>query len=276
MLPIRRTARIALVPAVALMLALAGCGTSKVVREGGAAATRASAPKPGQTVTVRKGDNLYRLAVNNGISPLDLAMWNGIRPLHDLSGQRLRLYRRRLGRQQAHGRTSTASSAAQAATRARHRHASADRAPTQAPPQPTARHRAAAQWRGAGRRRITRQPLSMRSHAQGIGWRFGVGKRACRRDGVVVYSAPAWSATATVIIKHDEQCLSALAQPQALGGEGDRRARRPADRRDGPHRRRSRHAALRDPLQRQAGRSAALPSAPLSARDVPGLRRRRG
>src|SRR5690606_1963059 len=91
--PIHRAARIALVPLVALLLALAGCGTSKVVREGGSAASRTSTPKPWQTVTVRRGDTLYRLAVNTGISPLDLAMWNGIQsPYTIYPGQKLRLY----------------------------------------------------------------------------------------------------------------------------------------------------------------------------------------
>ena len=86
-------ARIALVPFVALLLVLAGCGSSKVVPEGGSADARSSTPRPGQTVTVRKGDNLYRLAVNNGISPLDLAMWNGIQaPYTIYPGQTLRLY----------------------------------------------------------------------------------------------------------------------------------------------------------------------------------------
>ena len=44
---VRRSARFALVPLVALVLALGGCGTSKVVREGGGGAARASTPKPG-------------------------------------------------------------------------------------------------------------------------------------------------------------------------------------------------------------------------------------
>src|SRR5690606_1151107 len=109
MLPPRRPTRLALVSAIAVMLVLAGCGSSKVIREGGPAATRASTPKPGQAVTVRKGDTLYRLAVSNGISPLDLAMWNGIQPPYTIyPGQRLSLYpASRGGRGTATASTST-------------------------------------------------------------------------------------------------------------------------------------------------------------------------
>ena len=125
----RRALRIALVPLVALLLALAGCGTSKVVREGGASAPRVSTPKPGQTVTVRRGDTLYRLAVNNGISPLDLAMWNGISaPYTIYPGQKLRLYPS--GSRRSGG--SSGSTAARPPTDSRGRVVQ----PTRTPPQP--------------------------------------------------------------------------------------------------------------------------------------------
>ena len=73
---------------------LAACGSSKVVRDGASRpAARVSTPKYGATTTVRKGDTLYRIAVNNGISPLDLAMWNDVPPPYVIHpGQRLRLY----------------------------------------------------------------------------------------------------------------------------------------------------------------------------------------
>ena len=78
---------------VALALLLTACGSSRVVREGGAAQAGASTPRPGQTLTVKRGDTVYRLAVNNGISPLDLATWNNIAPPYTIyPGQRLRLY----------------------------------------------------------------------------------------------------------------------------------------------------------------------------------------
>ena len=72
------------------LLAVAACGSSRVVREGGA---RASTPKYGATTTVRRGDTLYRIATNNGITTLDLATWNNIAPPYTIyPGQQLRLY----------------------------------------------------------------------------------------------------------------------------------------------------------------------------------------
>jgi len=90
--PMRQTLiRCLLVAAVAALLA--SCGSSRVYRDGSGTRARVSTPKYGATTTVKRGDTLYRIAVNNGISPLDLAMWNGIRaPYTIYPGQRLRLY----------------------------------------------------------------------------------------------------------------------------------------------------------------------------------------
>ena len=71
------------------------CGTSRVYREGGSrSSTRvASVPRYGKTVVVQRGDTLFRIASSNGISTLDLAMWNDIAPPYVIyPGQRLRLY----------------------------------------------------------------------------------------------------------------------------------------------------------------------------------------
>ncbi len=72
---------------------LAACASSHVVREGGARGpVRVSAPKYGSTAIVQRGQTLYRIATENGISPLDLAMWNGVPPPYTIyPGQRLRL-----------------------------------------------------------------------------------------------------------------------------------------------------------------------------------------
>lgn len=52
-----------------------------------------STPKPGATVTVQRGDTLYRIATSNGIVPRDLAAWNGLAEPYTIHpGQRLRLY----------------------------------------------------------------------------------------------------------------------------------------------------------------------------------------
>src|SRR5690606_24394197 len=88
-----------LVIAIALVL-LAGCGRSHVPREGGHGRSarghgpvRVSQPKYGATVVVRKGQTVYRIATENGITALDLALWNDIRPPYTIyPGQRLRLY----------------------------------------------------------------------------------------------------------------------------------------------------------------------------------------
>ena len=81
-------------------LCLAAC-TSTVVRTSPSAARSRAAqppvsqPKYGATVQVRRGDTLYRIAVDNGITPLDLALWNGIAPPYTIyPGQRLHLYPR--------------------------------------------------------------------------------------------------------------------------------------------------------------------------------------
>jgi lipoprotein NlpD len=77
---------------------LAGCGTARVIRAPGerhAAGhpVRVSAPKFGTTATVHRGETLYRIATDNGISALDLAMWNDVAPPYTIyPGQRLRLY----------------------------------------------------------------------------------------------------------------------------------------------------------------------------------------
>ena len=60
---------------------LAAC-SSTVVRTPSRSAPRpvVSQPKYGATTIVQRGDTLYRIAVNNGITPLDLALWIGVDP----------------------------------------------------------------------------------------------------------------------------------------------------------------------------------------------------
>lgn len=56
-------------------------------------ATRVSQPKYGATHVVQRGETVYRIATSNGITPLDLALWNAIPPPYTIRpGQRLRLY----------------------------------------------------------------------------------------------------------------------------------------------------------------------------------------
>lgn len=75
---------------VAVACLLAACASSTVTRTGSASG---STPKYGATTVVKRGDNLYRIATNNGISTLDLAAWNNIPPPYTIyPGQRLKLY----------------------------------------------------------------------------------------------------------------------------------------------------------------------------------------
>jgi lipoprotein NlpD len=89
--------RIAAAAALAGMVLLAGCAKSTVVRSPSASrapvsSTPSRPPASGRTVTVRKGDTLYRIAKAQGVSALDLAMWNRIAPPYTIHpGQTLRL-----------------------------------------------------------------------------------------------------------------------------------------------------------------------------------------
>nr|WP_103074697.1 peptidoglycan DD-metalloendopeptidase family protein [Lysobacter silvestris] len=56
---------------------------------------RVSTPKYGATYEVQKGDTIYHIATTNGITPLDLALWNDVPPPYIIHpGQRVRLYPR--------------------------------------------------------------------------------------------------------------------------------------------------------------------------------------
>ena len=86
--------------ALLVLVALVGCGRSHVTREGssgrapsGERPVRVSTPKYGATTVVQKGQNVYRIATENGLTALDLALWNDIPPPYIIHpGQRLRLY----------------------------------------------------------------------------------------------------------------------------------------------------------------------------------------
>ena len=87
-----RTAATAFLAAI-LASSIAACGSSQVVRGPSSHPVRVSTPRYGASVVVHRGDTLYHLATSNGITALDLALWNGIRPPYTIyPGQRLRLY----------------------------------------------------------------------------------------------------------------------------------------------------------------------------------------
>lgn len=200
--------RVVLVAIVACMLS--AC-SSHVVREGG---TRVSTPQYGKTVTVRRGDNVYRIATNHGISSLDLAMWNGIPPPYTIyPGQRLRLYP---------GGTQPASSSG-AGTRPST--SSTARPPvaaaTQPPPQPAASAPFAWRWPTDGKLLggyVAGDPVRQGIDIAGNG---GQPVRAAA-DGVVVYSGSGLVGYGElVIVKHSDEWLSAYGHNRArLVNEG--------------------------------------------------------
>lgn len=197
---------------------LSACGSSRVIREGGTRAPQVgtSTPRPGQAVTVKRGDNLYRLAVNNGISPLDLAMWNGISPPYTIyPGQRLRLYPDGSNR-----RASGTSTAKRPTTPA----AGTTKSPAQAPPA-AAPASSPVSWRWPAEGQIISRFSNGDPTKQGIGI-AGKGGEPVKAagDGVVVYSGSGLVGYGElIIVKHDDQWLSAYGHNRArLVNEGER------------------------------------------------------
>lgn len=180
---------------------LSACGSSRVIREGGSAGPT-STPRPGQSVTVQRGDTVYRLATSNGISALDLATWNNIRPPYTIyPGQRLRLYP---------GSSTTPARPASSGTATAQRPAVR---PTQSAPQAPATPPVSSpfrwQWPTAGQivgRYVANDPTK-----QGVDIAGTAGQAVnAAADGVVVYSGAGLVGYGElIIVKHDEQWLTA-------------------------------------------------------------------
>lgn len=207
---------------------LAGCGRSRVVREyphkGGrvnASRTalppvRVSQPKYGATAVVQKGQTVYRIATENGITALDLALWNDIPPPYIIHpGQRLRLYPRD-GRE-----TSVASSAGTQAPPVSTPRPSTS-TPVATPSAPTA-SASSLGWRWPAEGVVAGTFASGDPTRQGIdiAGKSGQPVRAAA-DGVVVYSGSGLVGYGElVIVKHNEQWLSAYGHNRArLVNEG--------------------------------------------------------
>lgn len=212
-----RTPTLAMAACVLATLALIGC-SSHVVREpsrGGRpsssgsnpsrpssrpATPPASKPKYGATVTVQRGEGLYRIATNNGIQLADLAAWNGLSPPYSLyPGQRLRLYPP--GGNNASAPSSSGSS-------------SAGTSPPRSsapPPAPVAPVNSGIRWRWPADGPLLGRYVANEPTKQGvdIGGASGTPVRAAA-DGVVVYSGTGLVGYGElIIIKHNEQWLSA-------------------------------------------------------------------
>ena len=238
----RRPARTALRIFVCLLMSalLAACASTTVVRtttRGKPPATRqVPPPKPGSTALVRKGDTLYRIATTHGVSPLDLAMWNRIPPPYTIyPGRRLRLTPPDARRNDP-PRGNNPPPVAGTPTKP-----PATRPPTGSPPSTTPttppvatptkppaqppRANAAFSWRWPADGTIVGRFAAGDPTRQGvdIAGKSGAPVRAAA-DGVVVYSGAGLVGYGElIIVKHDEQWLSAYGHNRArLVNEGQR------------------------------------------------------
>ena len=210
----RRARRIAagVVAVIVSGLLLAGCGSSHVVRRApaGNAPVSVSTPKPGVTTTVQRGQNLYRIAADNGITLRDLAAWNGIPAPYTIHpGQRLRLYP---------GAGNSTPSKPRATT------GTASPRPRAPPPKPRAappRAPFAWQWPADGALLSRYQAGDPTRQGVDIAGSEGAPVRAAA-DGVVVYSGSGLVGYGElVIVKHNDQWLSAYGHNRArLVSEG--------------------------------------------------------
>lgn len=215
-----------LVVAVVLLALLGACAKSTVVRtspRGKPVASRpVTPPKPGATAVVHKGETLYRIATRHGISPLDLAMWNRIpSPYTIYPGQRLRLTAP--GPQSNDpprvAGTPTKPPVAGPPT------GTSPVAPPPRPQPPVPAPPAAFDWRWPADGTIVGSFAAGDPTRQGvdIAGKSGAPVRAAA-DGVVVYSGAGLVGYGElIIVKHDEQWLSAYGHNRArLVNEGQR------------------------------------------------------
>lgn len=197
---------------VGVTLALAACSSS-VVRESGSSGARGVRPvapgrsmaKPGATTLVERGDNLFRIASNNGIAVQDLAAWNGIPvPYTIYPGQRLRLYPSSNASRVAAVRAPAHSSGAATASRPK-----AARPTSTAPMPPPVDSGIAWRWPADGQlisRYVAGEPTKQ---GVDIAGNSGAPVRAAG-DGVVVYSGSGLVGYGElIIIKHNDAWLSA-------------------------------------------------------------------
>ena len=205
------------------LLVVAGCGRSRVMREGGRPApsgerpAKVSTPKYGATTIVQRGQNVYRIATENGITALDLALWNDIPPPYTIyPGQRLRLYPG--GQRGVASRPNAAS-----ATR---KPAPASRPPAAGTPRPAPAPKPVASsigWRWPADGSVIGTYAEGNPTRQGIDIAGASGQPVrSAAAGVVVYSGSGLVGYGElVIVKHDDQWLSAYGHNRArLVNEG--------------------------------------------------------
>ncbi|MGN7724636.1 peptidoglycan DD-metalloendopeptidase family protein [Luteimonas sp. 22616] len=194
------------------LLVLAACGSSHVVREGGA---RVSTPKYGATTTVRRGDTLYRIATNNGITTLDLATWNNIAPPYTIyPGQQLKLY-------PGNGRRTTTTQPSSRPPATSRPAPSAGTTATTVPRPVAASSPFSWRWPTEGQLVGTYRAGDPTKQGVDIAGAGGQPVRAAA-DGVVVYSGSGLVGYGElVIVKHNDEWLSAYGHNRArLVNEG--------------------------------------------------------
>lgn len=189
---------------------LAGCGSSRVIKRPGGGYARSgppvkvSAPKYGASHVVRRGETVYRIATNNGITALDLALWNNIPPPYVIHpGQRLRLY--------PGGASPSRPVAVRSSSPAPSSSVSRPAAATPAPAPVYAPARASFDWRWPTEGQLIGRFVSGDPTKQGIDVAGGSGQPVrAAADGVVVYSGSGLVGYGElIIVKHNEQWLSA-------------------------------------------------------------------
>lgn len=184
---------------VAAAALIAAC-SSTVIREGGS-----GAPRYGATTVVQRGDTLYRIAFENGLSFRDLAAWNGIAsPYTIYPGQRLRLYPGSGSGRGGSGGTVTRGPVKAAPPKTR---------PATPPRVATVPDAAASRidWRWPADGQIISRFEAGEPTRQGIDIAGTAGAPVrSAGDGVVVYSGSGLVGYGElIIIKHDDQWLSA-------------------------------------------------------------------
>jgi len=186
---------------------LAACGTATVVRPGGGSAgagtaagstPRTSVAKPGQTVTVRKGDTMYALARIHNIIPADLIAWNRL-------DNPSTIYPGRLSRLNPPGATGTTTRAPTTVVSA----PPASRPPTTAAvAAPTS---SGISWRWPADGNLIGRYVAGETTKQGVDIAGASGQPVrSAAAGVVVYSGAGLVGYGElIIIKHNDQWLSA-------------------------------------------------------------------
>ena len=189
---------------------LGACSSATVVRTSGApgksgavAAQRPSVPKPGVSVSVRRGDTLYAIARVNNISPQDLAAWNRLPPPYTIyPGQSLKLYPPGGGGGTVvtrPGSTAVVPPPSSTGTVAR---------PPVAAPTPVS---SGFNWRWPAEGAVVSRFVVGETTKQGVDIAGSSGQAVrAAADGVVVYSGAGLVGYGElIIIKHNEQWLSA-------------------------------------------------------------------